>query len=400
MVSDVDISLGRRIELARRRRGLSREILGDLIGRSSEWIRQVERDDRPVDRLSLLLLLAKVLKVSDVASFLGCAMPAPVRLESPSATTSQLRDLLYQQRFAAPAGVADDARIVELRAELDGIWAAWQCSPHPYTGTLRRLPAFINTLNGLEQTPGVCEQLAGSFRLSCVVLGRLGDLPAALLAGERAIVAARNAKESLTEAACVDAYGATLLRLGAPGQARQLCLDAAADLEERLGEGPPEKISIQGSLLLTAAEAAVADDDHLVGERLLNQARLLAARLGSDRNDYASGFGPTGVQIHAVRISLSLGRVRQALRMAESADVQRIAARERRSRHFITIARAHARQDNQPAVVFALLKAEEVCPEEITFNKEAREVVRGLLYRDNAMIRNEVWALAERTGLA
>ncbi len=386
MVSDVELPLGRRIELARRRRGLSREILGDLIGRSSEWIRQVERDDRPVDRLSLLLLLAKVLKVRDLPSFLGCAMPRATPAEPPHGLVEELRDMLYR-----PLGTP---RLPpqELRRRLDDAWAAWHESPRPYSTTLQRLPALIGALSGVE---GCDEVIASAHRLASTVLRRLGELTAALLASERAVVAARRSGHPLIEAACVNGFGDTLVRLGSPAQARQVCLSASSTLD---GEDPAH-LCVRGALHLTAAEAAVADDDHLDGERLLEQARAAAARLGPDRNDHVSGFGPTDVEICAVRISLRQGRVRQALRIAETVDVERVPARERRSRHYITVARAHARQNNATAMVFALLKAEDICPEEIRFNREARAVLRDLLHRDNALIRSDVLALADRTGL-
>ena len=34
------------------------------------------------------------------------------------------------------------------------------------------------------------------------------------------------------------------------------------------------------------------------------------------------------------------------------------------------------------------------------FNPEARQLVQDLMRRDNALVRHDVWALAERTGLA
>ncbi|WP_117210459.1 helix-turn-helix domain-containing protein [Allorhizocola rhizosphaerae] len=388
MASDIELPLGRRIELARRRRGLSREILGDLIGRSSEWVRQVERGDRPVDRLSLLLLLAKVLKVSDPPSFLGCAMPKADPAAPPPGLVESLRDTLYRPP-AAPRRSVDQ---LELRTRLDDIWTDWHESPHPYSTTLQRLPALISALSTVE---GSDDLIANAHRLASAVLRRLGDLPAALLASERAVAAARRSGDPLAEAACIDGFGNTLARLGSPAQARQVCLIAASTLDA----DDVAHLCVQGALHLTAAEAAVADDDHLVGERLLDRARATAVRLGEDRNDYSCAFGPTGVQIHAVRISLRQGRVRQALRLAETVDVQRVPARERRSRHYITVARAHARQDNTAAMVLALLKAEDMCPEEIRYNREARAVLRDLLQRDDALIRTDVLALAQRTGL-
>src|SRR3954449_88700 len=61
---------GQRIAAYRRRRGLSQAALAGLVGRSESWLSQVERGIRSVDRLSLLLDMAKVLHV-DVEALTG-----------------------------------------------------------------------------------------------------------------------------------------------------------------------------------------------------------------------------------------------------------------------------------------------------------------------------------------
>jgi transcriptional regulator with XRE-family HTH domain len=56
-------SVGERIAAYRRRRGLSQAALAGLLGRSESWLSQVERGVRSVDRLSILLDMAKILHV-------------------------------------------------------------------------------------------------------------------------------------------------------------------------------------------------------------------------------------------------------------------------------------------------------------------------------------------------
>ena len=55
--------IGERIAIYRRRRGLTQLVLAGLIGRSS-WLSQVRRGIRPIDRLSVLIDIAHVLKVN------------------------------------------------------------------------------------------------------------------------------------------------------------------------------------------------------------------------------------------------------------------------------------------------------------------------------------------------
>ena len=58
------MSVGERIAIYRRRRGLSQLALANMIGRSEAWLSQVKRGIRHVDRVSMLIRLAQVLKVT------------------------------------------------------------------------------------------------------------------------------------------------------------------------------------------------------------------------------------------------------------------------------------------------------------------------------------------------
>jgi transcriptional regulator with XRE-family HTH domain len=60
-------SVGQRIAAYRRRRGLSQAALAGLVGRSESWLSQVERGIHSVDKLSVLLDLARVLRVEPEA---------------------------------------------------------------------------------------------------------------------------------------------------------------------------------------------------------------------------------------------------------------------------------------------------------------------------------------------
>lgn len=87
------VSVGERIAIYRRRRGLSQVALANLIGRSEAWVSQVERGIRHVDRLSIIIRLAQVLRVT-------------------------VEDLTGQPFLLAPNGGAEYRAIPALRAAL------------------------------------------------------------------------------------------------------------------------------------------------------------------------------------------------------------------------------------------------------------------------------------------
>jgi hypothetical protein len=329
-------------------------------------------------------------------------MPQAPRRTAPQVQVNELRELLYQPKLTRePARHNGNGQLEQLRRDLSETWTGWQDSPHRYTITLRRLPALLRAIDEIDDGDESADLLiAGTYRLVSAVLRRIGDQPLALLAIERAVEAARRTGDPLAEITCAGGFATTLLSLGFPDRARQLALSLLDELRTRVPAQSETEISVYGAMQLTAAEATAADDDQVAAERLLDQARETAGRLDADRNDYRTSFGPTDVEIHAVRIALTFGRSRHALRIAETVDTGRIHARERRARHYITVAQAHSRESNTFGAIFSLLKAEEACPEEIRFSAEARDVVQDLLARDNALVRTDLWALAERSGLA
>ena len=64
-------SFGKRVQRHQTRNGLTREVLGGLVGRSAEWVKAIETGRLQVPRLPLLLRLAEVLQVKDLADLTG-----------------------------------------------------------------------------------------------------------------------------------------------------------------------------------------------------------------------------------------------------------------------------------------------------------------------------------------
>jgi transcriptional regulator with XRE-family HTH domain len=394
-----EISLGSRIGFLRRRRGLSRQTLAALIGYSAEWLRQVEKDERTVNKLSTLLLLAKVLQVDDVADFIGIGTGQGRRDIAQVTEHAEVREALL--RHHAPdrnSGRPHQVDLVRFRQQLEQSWSAWRDSPYRYSTTQRALPGLlaVTSVHPVPAGATAYSLFAHVHRLASSFLRQTGDVTLALLAAERGAAEAAQSGDTLTRVACAGGYAETMVRCGFVGAARQLCASLPRSLPARAAGERPDMIAVWGAIGLTAAEAAAVDSDHHAADGLLDEARAAAERLGENRDDLAFSFGPADVAIQAVRIAVILGRVRQALRLARAIDVAGMISPERRTRHYLTIARAHSQQRNPAAATFALLQAEDACPEEIRFSAEGRQVLRDLLRQDDASVRQELWRLAHR----
>jgi hypothetical protein len=99
---------------------------------------------------------------------------------------------------------------------------------------------------------------------------------------------------------------------------------AAAVLEPRVVDGPPELISIWGALNIAGAVAATRAALEDTARECMRNAEDAARRLDADRNDYHTEFGPTNVALHAVSIAVELGDAGEAIRRATRIDASKL----------------------------------------------------------------------------
>lgn len=75
-------TIGQRVARCRKAKGLSQEVLAHLLGKSHSWLTKVERGVRQLDRMSLILEIACVLKVdaTEIAGRPVLTTPPPEEL--------------------------------------------------------------------------------------------------------------------------------------------------------------------------------------------------------------------------------------------------------------------------------------------------------------------------------
>jgi hypothetical protein len=152
---------------------------------------------------------------------------------------------------------------------------------------------------------------------------------------------------------------------------------------------------------LTRAIIAARKSDRPAAQQFIRGARAVADRLGQDRNDFWTIFGPTNVAIHAVSVDVELGDPAAGLRKAPSVDLSRLSPElvERRVYHMIDVARGYAQQRNDAAAVLTLLEAERVASEEVRYHVIVPELLRELLKRERRAATPGLRPLAARIGV-
>jgi transcriptional regulator with XRE-family HTH domain len=392
--------IGERVRIYRGRRGLSQKELAGLIGRSESWVSQVERGVRDVDRFSVLVDIAQVLK-TNVQTLAGTRLEfAPngdVKVDGIDAIAAALTVYPALEGLPAPSPASRD----DVTRLCEAAHARYQAAD--YSVAARMLPGLIHTVDALVTTSlrdGVEAALTmqhSVYLVTAKLLTKTGDGHLAWLAADRAATAAARLDSAAMRGLAAYQVVCALLKLDRINEAERIALASA----ENIDDDSPLGISTQGALFLIAAVIAARRDDRRSATERLRRAQYLADVLGEDCNHGWTAFGPTNVALHQVSVATELGDAETAIRYAEQIDTTRLpeALRSRRAQAHLDAAWAYSQCNEDAAAVINLMEAERVAPQILQYNFVARDIVRGLLRRERRSATPGLRALATRAGL-
>jgi transcriptional regulator with XRE-family HTH domain len=402
---DAQAEIGRRIARQRRRRGLSQTVLAQLVDRSESWLSQVERGLRSVDKHSVLVRLAEILGVE-----VGQLTPDETGTETVKyEPVAAIREAMT--RYGALPGVVNGrvstGRRPHLRwlsHEMRRANGLYQAARYDEAGRL--LPGLIDAVEEARLSCASIDRRAADtvralvYHSATMTLTRVGEAELAWTTADRSIAAAEAADRPLLAAVSAYRLGYVLIRLGRAEQAEDLLLRTGEALATSRGT-KPAALSVRGGLYLAATSAAAARFDSAATTRHLAMAQKLAGRLGRDRNDFWSAFGPTNVVIHEVSAAVTFGDAESALSRGESLDVDRLGPGllGRRAQVLLDLARAYGLKRKDAAAVNTLLKAERVSPELVRYDSRTNELLTELVRREHRVSTPELRGLAHRAGV-
>jgi transcriptional regulator with XRE-family HTH domain/tetratricopeptide (TPR) repeat protein len=328
--------------------------------------RLAEGGDGPVRRRELLGGLAGLATVPLVPA-------GPVGIHAAGDAASELVAGL-ERVLLRGTGTALAMSPAQLRAGLAGVRADFQASR--YRSLASRLPVLLASIDCAPADAAVAAELYNTAVHVCIKLKVTGM---DWLAADRALAAARQAGDPAVTAN-VSRNVATLLRgAGRYDTAEQLALEAADRLPLSEPTVTAEHLSLYGMLLCNAGYAAAQAGHRSRCAELLDEADTAAARLGGDRNEHWTAFGPTEVLLHRISASWRLGDAGTAIAYARKIRAGTIRLPERQARYWVDVARAFD-QWGKPAQCYqALRKAETAAPEEVRAQPKARVLARNLL---------------------
>jgi len=295
--------------------------------------------------------------------------------------------------------------ITRLKLEVERVNRAYQAARYEEAG--RMLPGLIRGMEVAARTCPRREAMAVGavrsqvYQATAMVLSRVGETGLAWTAADRAVTAAEHADAGLLAAVSAFRLTHVFIRRKRTTEARALVSAAANALERAPSDEDPGRLSVLGGLHLADALAAAADFDRAAADRSLVRAQQVADRLGGDRNDHWTAFGPTNVRIHQVSAAVAFGDADAAVEGGETLNLERlpVSLAGRRSQVTLDLARAYAQQRHDAAAVNMLLSAERSAPELVRYDAATHDLLALLLRREHRASTPQLRPLAHRAGV-
>lgn len=391
--------IGERIRIYRRRRGLSQRELAELVGRSESWLSQVERGIRSVDRLSVLIDIARVLK-TDVETLAGHRFSLAPNGQPELDGVEEIRAALsaYPGLGLSQVAAGDLDEIARLTTEVHRRYQAAD-----YGAAASILPSLIATSDARVAESSGAERFRALtvqnqvYVAAAKLVTKIGDGQLAWIAADRAVNAALQAESETLKAAAAYQVACAFLKLDQVERAEQIAMATA----ENFTDDSPLGLSYQGALFLIGSVIAGRRSDRAEATDRLRRARYLADALGEDGNYGWTAFGPTNVAIHQVSAAAELGDAKQAINLAEAIETDSLpeGLKSRRAQVHIDTAWAYSQHREDAAVVVNLLEAERVAPQALRYNVIVRELLREMLKRERRSATPGLRPLAKRAGV-
>ncbi len=398
MDTDDASTIGARVRMVRRRRGLSLDVVAGLAGISKSYLSVLERGQRGFNRRGLIKDLADALGCS-VAGLTGQPYLAPDR------ATVEGRAALPGISLALNDFGPDEVRDVTPRP-LDEL-TAWAERANEYRDQGKYslagwdLGTLLTELQEHALTAGPADRPRAFTALVkvCVVAGIVankiaGDVNLSVSAARRGYdMACRHGDPGLI-GFIRWSWAGKLTLLTARRRASRVLTAGNDELGQtaRLRSEDTLHAEMLGFLHLSAAQCAARSQQHDDAQAHLAEAATIAARMG-ERNGLRMHFGPTNVAVWRLGIGIELGEGSRAYESATRTplDVAALNSQERSSALSFDLARALVQDGAQrdAEAIRHLDTADRLAPTRIRNDPIARDLVRILDQRS----RPQVWEL-------
>lgn len=392
------IELGTRIRELRGKL-LTQQELADRAQVSVDLIRKLEQGRRHTASITSLQQIARALDV-DVADLLSKATPLPS--DDPESGVVALRRVLTSVDDLLGEGCDDcgsGAGVNVVDREVTYSWGSYWRGDYDALGallpqTVLRARAAVREASTGER-PRAVDLLAQVYQVAGCMLVHLGHPDAAWTAFRSALSTAELGDDRFRGMALRGSLSWYLLTQGRYDEASVLAVRSASEIEPS-GKVPEKQLSVWGSLLLTGATAAGRARQDARAMELLGAAREAADRLGVDRNDYETAFGPAQVVMQTVDVNVVTERFGDALTTARRMPRDAALPLAARARHLADVAYAQTRLGRHEKAVDTLYSIADAAPDWIRNQALPRQTLAELCAHEPP---SRVRELAKRIGV-
>jgi len=385
---------------------MSRPVLAGLLGKSAEWLKAVENGRLQVPRLPMLLRIARVLEIEDLAELTGNGHAVPVAAFAGErhAALTEVQAALTDFRVTTPDRRASPQHLAE---RLRQAWHIRHASPDHRTQLGLLLPGLIRDSQGAARVGSQDRRtarklLAGVYQLTDFYVAYQPAPELVWMVADRGLEQGYESDDPYVIACSAWGMVQAMRDSGRWEEAIDLSRDAISRLAPYLNrDGTADDWrGIVGAL--EAETAYVYARRGWYGEAWAHweRADAFAQRLGAAYRHIQTSFSQPIMGANAVTLGVELRRTGEALQAASKFDADHIVSVPRRSRHFIEVARAHAHRGESTAAFALLSKAERTAPETIRYNGFARDMLLDLQKRPPSGMRQDVRELSRRVGVA
>jgi transcriptional regulator with XRE-family HTH domain len=367
----MDLTTGERIRVMREKRGMTREVLAGLVGRGPDWLKKIERGERELKNVSLLVALGQALRVPDLAMLTGSSSPLPLnvweRYGHPA--VESIRVAMTEAPLRTAWADVVPPKPAEFQVRIDDAWRRWHTSPFNRTEIGAELPGLIREAhacvkaNDGELRRDAFESMSQLYRLVQRLLAHIGPSELYWMALDRQRTAAEQSDRPLSLAGGVWSSAMGLRATGYVDEALQQDTFGMDLLGPMLEAGDPDVLSAYGRIALQAAVSCGMDGRAGDAWMYLGRAEQAARRLPPGHWDSQCCFSAANVEVHAASIGVGLARPAEVIARAERFDFDAIPSLERRSRLILEMSFAYALRKEWVAALTMLGEAFELTPE-------------------------------------
>lgn len=397
--------IGRRIQVLRERRGKTRAVVAGLVGRSEEWLKAIERGRLQAPRLEMLIRIAEVLGISDLAELTGDPR-TPFSL-SPRAghdSVPAVREAIEEMDLSTPPEPWPTGD--ELQRRAGEAWKLWHASPAPREAVGTVLPSLIRdgrravrVLEGADRRKAHAA-LSGAYALSEQLLAWVTDSALLWLAADRCMASAQQADDPEALAAAAWVLGNVWRATGREEDALALATDGAALLEPALGGKSDNPRALWGACQLHASLTAARLGREGDALRHLDRAQKMARKMPGGYAHPWTLFGTPNADLTEVSVHVDLRKSGKALDSANLVAPDSIPSLDRRARLWLETARAYAQKKDHPATLHTLQRATSISAEGMRCHPLARNLASELVTSGGRLVEREARSLAKTIGVA